>query len=301
MAEGRAPDSTSADDTAVPKPARRRRRPMDEVIEAGMAPALLSLGFKRTKRQTYVLETPTLVKFVEFRAGKYGDTEFSDASGVFVRPLQTLMDELAHPGGMETRCAGTHMPGHISQSARIQEILHRRNVWQQTHPPGGLRRLLGLRRRPPASTDEVPFSGLGGWEPYGKPVDQMGRYIRDLWLRHIKPWLDRCDDLNFVADEFLKQRSAGHASDVLYPALRCIAGNTNGVEKYLERAVARGQVSYETMLAHVLKETSPKLAPLVARSSYEDRVFYKRIALSLADKFSISLPLNSGGPFPQSS
>lgn len=294
-----ATSAPAVEDTAPPRRANRPPRPMDEVIQAGMTPTLLSLGFKRTKRRTYVLETPTLVTFVEFVPGKYGDTEFFEDTGIFVRPLQTLMEELAGRPGMSTACAGTNMPGHISQSARVEEILRRRALWQQKHPPWGLRRLLGWQRRPPPYVDEIPFAGWRGWEPYGKPVEQMGHYIRDLWLTHTKPWLDRCNDLNFVASELLTEWRAGHNMDIFYPALRCLAGNTTGIEPYLERAIARGRARYEEARAPTQKarRKSRARAAFFDEKDPEAYLFSPRIALALARKFSVPLSSDALKPF----
>lgn len=289
----------------------RNRQWYEDVMDVALRATLKEHGFKRKSRTNYVCEhSPERIWIFEIEPWRQHHP-FRDWSGIFVPEIEEIVTGI----DPEMRTHHTFLREPSQLKASIVELawiaLGRDRVNWEKNPKS--RHWLWGRRRPPPITREIPLWDGGWWymnhvkevldktrtpdewimrgyedddrEPWKRKWDEtaeaVGVELDALWRKYAHDWLQKCDDMHFLAEWFDQQvYSPGHPGHETTAATAATAWHLAGNDFRAADILGRLVTENEAIAANKTENTA------------EYRSYVRTIAEAarkLADKFGIRL------------
>ena len=286
-------------------------------MDVALRATLKEFGFKRKSRTNYVCEhSPDRVWVFEIEPWRQHHP-FRDWSGIFVPEIENIVTRVAPEIG--TNVTFLRSPAQFKTSiAELVKISHGWDEPSWKRNPKSRHWLWGYRF-PPSTTKVIPLWDEGwwntdhakavldrsrtarkiklrsfgtGWRAIPSPdrqetAEAVGRELETLWCEHAHDWLQKCDDLHYLAEWFDKHVfSPGHpgretAAFTAATAWHLVGNNLRATE------ILNGVIAKQEQIAKGELETSAE-----EFRKYHDVLRSKAKATrKLADELGIKLSL----------
>lgn len=229
---------------------------------------LKALGFKRKTYQTYLREGDKNRRIFEiYHHPKSGTVDFGDQAGVFNHEIGRLAERLNLNWAHSLGFAGTRSSAHAVTSIAYQVRLERRwdkIAWEEDHPPK--RGWFGSEQqsRPPDVDRVLQFRSKNGmwianpdrtldpadWSrEYDQVVDELGKYLTEMFDRHIVPWYEMCEDPTRFAQWCARELGLSRPSSIVKIAAALLADDRAWAASYIQEKLSEWERPYEAFLA----------------------------------------------------